>query len=652
MIDFQNVSKQYSKQIILQNTSFRINSGERVGIVGPNGAGKSTIFKIITGDETADKGNIIIPKNFRLSYLKQNLETSSLHTSLLEYTENAIPEIHKIKESIEKQEESLAQTSDDKKKASILSDIGDLHLKLDYLHTFTETHKIESALSGLGFDKKRFGDKFSSFSGGWQMRASLARTILSQGDILLLDEPSNYLDVPAIEWMKKTLESYKGTLVLISHDRYLLNSLTNTTIEVNSGTVTKYSGNYDYYSKERVQRQEHAQAARENREAKVKDIEDFIERFRYKATKANQVQSRIKMLGKMEEIKAPQKVLYHSALRLPEPPSSGNEIIRVEEGAFSYNNRDFILEDINLSIQKKDKIGLVGYNGAGKTTLLKVLAGVNKLNSGKCVTGHNVKIGYQAQEFSEILSPNITPYETLRALTIDTSNLRNILGCFGFSGEDAEKPCSVLSGGEKIRLLFARIFCLLPNFLILDEPTTHLDIVARENLQKAIKEYEGTVCFVSHDIEFLKKTADTIFFISGNRVKKYHGNYDYFLEKLSKETEASIPLGKEEKVVEESKLKRKQKAEIRQKFYTEKKELENKVSSIEKSLEELEEEKAEIVEQITENTKSANFASINRRLQEIQTEINALTIQWEESATNLETALKRHSLEIESFISV
>lgn len=650
MIDFQSVSKSYAKQTILNNASFRINTGERAGIVGPNGAGKSTIFRLVIGEESIDRGNIAIPKDFRISYLKQNLEESALNTSLLEYTQNAIPEINAFQQTIDELESKLIEATDENLKSSYLSQIGELHLKIEHLGTYSLSHKAQAALSGLGFAVSRFDDKFSSFSGGWQMRASLARTIISEGDILLLDEPSNYLDVPAIEWMRRTLASYKGTLVLISHDRYLLNSLTNVTLEINGGAVTRYAGNYDYYATERVRRQEQMIAAKENRDAKVKDIEDFIDRFRYKATKANQVQSRIKMLEKMDDIHIPQKMLYHSALRLPEPPSSGNEIIRIEDASFSYNGTDLILQDVNLTIQKGDKIGLVGYNGAGKTTLLKLLAGVMKLSDGKRVLGHNVAIGYQAQEFSDILNPDSTPYETLRALSVDASKLRNILGCFGFSGTDVEKPCSVLSGGEKIRLLFARIFSLSPNFLILDEPTTHLDIVARENLQNAINAYKGTVCFVSHDIEFLKKAADIIFFVSGNRVKKYHGNYDYFIEKLNSETkdESASSEDKEEKVTDEKKLNRQQKAQVRQKFYSEKKSLEEKVNDIEKKLDLLEEEKADIVEQITENTKSANFASINRRLQEIQYEINILSDDWETTASVLDTALKIHEQQISS----
>lgn len=650
MIDFQSVSKSYAKQLILNNSSFRINTGERVGIVGPNGAGKSTIFRIIIGDDSIEKGNVVIPKDFRIAYLKQNLEESALNTALIDYTQNAIPETNLIKSSIEELESKLSSIDDDKLKTSYLNRIGDLQIKLEHLGDYTQRHKVEAALSGLGFPESRFNDKFSSFSGGWQMRASLARTIISQGDILLLDEPSNYLDVPAIEWMRRTLSSFRGTLVLISHDRYLLNSLTNITLEINSGSVTRYAGNYDYYAAERIRRQEQTIAAKENRDAKVKDIEDFIDRFRYKATKANQVQSRIKMLEKMEEIEAPQRMLYHSALRLPEPPHCGNEIIRIEDASFSYNGTDLVLQDVNLAIQKGDKIGLVGYNGAGKTTLLKLLAGVMKLTQGKRILGHNVVIGYQAQEFSDILSPNLTPYETLRALSTDNSKLRNILGCFGFSGEEVEKPCSVLSGGEKIRLLFARIFCLFPNFLILDEPTTHLDIVARENLQNAIISYKGTVCFVSHDIEFLKRAANTIFFVSGNRAKKYHGNYDYFVEKLASETAAEVvsSADKEDKTTDENKIKRKHKALARQKFYSEKKHLEDKVNAIEQKLDSLEDEKAQIVEQISENVKTANFASVNRRLQEIQVEINSLSDDWEVAATALDTSLKNHAKEIQS----
>lgn len=648
MIDFQQVYKSYGRKVLLENTSFRVNSGDKAGIVGPNGAGKSTIFRLITEEEHSDKGFIAIPKNYRIAYLKQSLEEADLDISLLEYTENAIPELILLHREIEQIEFRIRETAAGKEKNSLVNALGSFQSKYEHMGGYSLQHKAEAALSGLGFPVSKFNNKFSSFSGGWQMRAGLAKTLIADADILLLDEPSNYLDVPAIEWLRKYLASYNGTLLIISHDRYLLNSLTSTTFEVNGGRVTRYAGNYNFYSKERILREQHAQAAREAQESKRKEIEKFVDRFRYKASKAAQVQSRIKMLSKIEEVSVPQKVLYSNKMSLPIPPESGHEVFRLENISFSYDSQHWILRDVNLSVQKGEKMCLVGYNGMGKTTLLKIIAGALSPNKGKRALGHNVIIGYQAQEFSDVLNPDQTVFDTLRANAPDTSNLRNLLGNFGFSGDDVEKPCSVLSGGEKIRLLFAKIFSLAPNFLILDEPTTHLDLKARESLQDAIASYKGTVCFVSHDIEFLRNTATSILTIENSQIKRYYGNYEYYLQKTA-ENSFSLTEEIEEKVeTDERKLKRKQKAEIRQQFYTEQKDLKNKISKIEFEIEKLEQEREELISALSSNDKIIDFASTNRRIKEIEENLNILERDWESAALMLENSVKKQKNEIEN----
>lgn len=651
MIDFQQVYKSYGGQKLFENTSFRINTGDRVGIVGPNGIGKSTIFRMIVGEEQCDKGSIVTPNNYRIAYLKQNLDVADLNITLLEYTENAIPLLHILHKEIEQLENKIKNTLIEKEKNILINNLGILQTKYEHMGGYSMQHKAKAALSGLGFPVNRFNNKFSSFSGGWQMRASLAKTLIAEAEILLLDEPSNYLDVPAIEWMKRYLSFYNGTLLIISHDRYLLNSLTNITLEVNIGKVTRYAGNYDFYSKERVLREQHAKAARETQDAKIKEIEKFVDRFRYKASKAAQVQSRIKMLKKIEEITIPQKILYSSEMHLPDPPDCGNEIFRIENTSFSYDSQRWILNEVNLSIQKGDKIGLVGYNGMGKTTLLKIIAGILSPNTGKQLLGHNVIIGYQAQEFSDILNPQQSVLDTLRTVSHNsTLNLKNLLGSFGFSGEDTEKPCAVLSGGEKIRLLFARIFSLTPNFLILDEPTTHLDLKARENLQKAISSYKGTVCFVSHDIEFLKNTATSILAIENGQVKKYYGNYEYYLEKVSENSIENIEQQLTKTENNERRIKKKQKAEIRQLFYNERKKLETEVNNIETELELLEHEKKELISSLLINDKTIDFASLNKKLKDVEIKLNSLTEKWETAAEKLENAITEHKNEIESLL--
>ncbi|HJO94382.1 MAG TPA: ATP-binding cassette domain-containing protein [Victivallales bacterium] len=649
MIDFQKLFKSYSTQDLLVNVSFRINSGEHVGIVGPNGIGKSTIFKMITGEEEPDKGNISIPHNYRISYLKQNINIEDENISLLDYTVDAIPELTKIQNCMSDLENSLKRCNSDEDKNKILDEIGIYQTKFEHLGGYTIHNEAKSALTGLGFKPDTLSNKLTSFSGGWQMRASLAKVLIANAEIMLLDEPSNYLDIPAIEWLKKFLSSYQGTLLLISHDRYLLNTLTRVTFELNAGKITRYAGNYEYYSRERISRGNQLEATKQNQDKRRKDIEKFVDRFKYKSSKASQVQSRIKMLEKMEEIIIPESINYTGNIKLPEPPKCGHEIIRLENASFSYDKKNWILKNIDLRIENGEKIGVIGYNGTGKTTLLKLIADELKLISGKRVLGHHVVPGYQAQDFSDILSPEKTVYDIVNSVTSDKSNLRNILGSFGFSGENIDKPCKVLSGGEKIRLLFARIFANPPNLIILDEPTTHLDLKTRETLQETLKQYKGTVCFVSHDIEFLKGTASTIIYLSHTaELKKFYGNYNYYLEKTSQEKDIKKP-GTVEKTVsgEDKKFIRQQKAILRQKFSKEKNMLEKEINNLEKKLEKYDTLKNEIIGQLSLNdVMNKDFHSLTKKLNEINNSILGKTEKWEDYSMQLEEISDKEKKEL------
>ena len=537
MIDIQKVSKSFGAQTILDDVSVKINKGEHIGIVGPNGVGKTTLFSMLLDSSKIDKGNIVIPNGLRISYLKQYFTGKNTNKKLIDYTENAVPELQEVIDEIHELENDMADQADAVKEKN-LTRIGDLQTKFEALGGYELKTKAEAALTGLGFKTERFDNRLSSFSGGWQMRAALARTLISDPDILLLDEPSNYLDVNAIEWLYRYLKNFQGTILLISHDRYLLNMLTKVTLELNGGKITRYEGNYDYYHAEREQRMLNSEAERANLAKKKEQIEKFVERFRYKSSKAAQVQSRIKMLEKMEDVQTPEQINYSGTLKLPDPPKSNHEIMRLENCTFGYTEKIPVLNDIDLSINRGEKIAVVGYNGMGKTTLLKLIAGILNPNKGKRQMPSSTVIGYQAQEFGEILSPESTAYDIVKGASSDPNKVRNILGAFGFSDETVYKPCEVLSGGEKIRLLFARIFANPPNLLVLDEPTTHLDIRARENLQNVIRDYEGTVCFVSHDIEFIRKTAEMIYEVKDGMITKYYGDFDYYVEKT---TEKSSP---------------------------------------------------------------------------------------------------------------
>ncbi|NOY74664.1 MAG: ABC-F family ATP-binding cassette domain-containing protein [Kiritimatiellaeota bacterium] len=644
MIDFKNVCKSYLGKDVLLDATFRVGKGERVGVVGPNGAGKTTIFGLITGDVDPDKGGVSFPDSATIGYLRQQLPDGESSRTLLDFTADALPELAELHSEIERLEHDLVGASGTENSGK-LTILGELQSKFEMAGGYEMTTRAKTILSGLGFPEEKFETPLSAFSGGWRMRAALSRVLVADPYIMLLDEPSNYLDTPAVEWLARFLNSFKGTLLLISHDRFLLKHLTNITIEVNNGLVSRFAGNYDFYEREREQRFASLQAAKRNQDLQRRKMENFVERFRAKSTKAAQAKNKLKQIEKMEEIIVPDSLSYSGAIRIPAPPRAGAEIARLENVAFSYNGGENVLEDIELKIDRGAKIALVGYNGTGKTTLLKLLAGVILPTAGKRVLGHHVVVGYQAQEFGETLPPEQSLFDVVRAAAPGTAELkrvRGVLGSFGFSGDDVDKPCGVLSGGEKIRLSFARIFINPPNFLLLDEPTTHLDIAAREGLQMALKEYSGTLCLVSHDIEFLRAAADVIMEMTPPGVKRYFGNYDYFQEKRAEtepnprkiKTESAAAAGGNSKI--DKKALRREKALLREKVGKTKKEIESRMTKAERRLETLENEKLAITAKIEANEPDLDFFAVNKRLIEIEEDVRQLTERWEEAAEKLE----------------
>ncbi|MEA2012698.1 MAG: ABC-F family ATP-binding cassette domain-containing protein [Verrucomicrobiota bacterium] len=649
MIDFQNIKKHYGAVDIFSDMTVRINDGEKIGVVGPNGSGKSTLLKLITGEITPDDGKMTIPKERRIGYLHQYIfseEKKEDNTTLLEYVISAAKEIKNIEKQIEDLEKKLADPDFMSSKEKNTELLGELQHRFESLDGYSLQSNVEKNLEGLGFENRDFQKNVSTFSGGWQMRAELCCLLISFPDIMLLDEPSNYLDIPAIEWVTQHIMQYKGTLLIISHDKYLLNLMTEYTLEINAGKTTKYNGNYDYYVSERKRRAEQLLSRKKNVEKKQRHLESFIDRFRAKASKATQVQSKIKMLNKMESVDVADSMRYSGTISIPSPPESGHEIIRLEDIGHTYNGKDWILKNISLQVEKGDKIGIIGYNGTGKSTLLKILSNSMKSTEGKRSLGHKVKLGYQPQEFGDILDPDTSVFETVKAQVLNQqTDIRKILGMFGFSGENIYKTCSVLSGGERLRLIFAKIFVAPPNFLILDEPTTHLDIDARQTLQKSLQNYKGTLCFVSHDIDFLRKTATIILETHSHSLTKYHGNYDYYLEKIA--SKKTLVTSVENKKGGKGKIKRKEKAEIRKKYGKEKRILEQKVKKLEKSIESLENEQKELVKILSENKENTNFETINKKLHEIISEINSQTEEWESAAIELEEIIEVIKLKIE-----
>lgn len=640
MIEFRDVSVRYGPEALFEHASFKINAGERVGVVGPNGSGKSTLFKLILGDLTPDTGDVLHEGSPRIGFVRQHLEPDSPEQTLLQYCLEGIPGFEQTEREIARLEELLPSLTDPDEKERTLRSLGDAHTRFEQMGGYSLEARVKESLGGLGYATEDFNKPFATFSGGWRMRAELSRVLASKPALLLLDEPSNYLDLPAVEWLQRFLKAFDGTLVLISHDRYLLRAITKLTLEVDGGTVTRYNGPLDYYLEERELRYRQLVQAKANQDRKREQLERFVERFKAKASKATQAQSREKQIEKLEEIRLPARSRTAGYMRLPPAPHAGAEIVRLENAAYAYPGSDKnIFSALDLRVMNGDKIAIVGYNGMGKTTLLRLLAGVREPTEGKAVFGYHVAPGYQSQDLAETMNPDETVFGIAKAAAgaLPEKELRNRLGGFGFDVNDCAKQVKVLSGGEKIRLAFVRIFLNPPNFLLLDEPTTHLDLEGRETLQKAVRDYNGTVVLVSHDVEFVRGTATNILEVSRAGIRRFPGGYDYYLEKIATDTtpEAVEDTQRENKV--SAKDLRRQRAQERAAKAPEMKRLKRKVAEAEAAIAALEAEQATILESLGDGSLDAQgMAEAGKRLKALEFDLGKQTMEWEEAALALE----------------
>lgn len=677
MIQFTQVAKAFGTQQVVQDVTFTIHPGERVGVVGPNGAGKSTLFEMLSGHIQPDKGEVSFPSSLRLGYVHQQLHDVPAETTLIGYTEHAMPELTAMHDEMERLGHALTDATGEEQ-TRLLNRLGTLQTEYEHQGGYELRTRAETILSGLGFQVSRFNDSFASFSGGWKIRSELARNLVSRPDVLLLDEPTNYLDVPAVEWLRDYLKNYPGTLLLISHDRYLLNSLTSVTLEVMGGRVTRYPGNYAQYVQDRESRHDQLIAQKRNLDRRKEQLERFVDRFKAKATKAAQAQSRQKMLDKLEDVEIPQIFVKAPRIILPDPPRSGQEVVRLEKATFSYDGKHNILDGIDLRLDRGEKAAFVGLNGMGKTTLLRLIAGQMTLRSGKLVIGHGVCMGYQSQDYAETMDPQRTVYETVRAVSSDRSEgeLRSMLGGFGFSGEAIDKQVQVLSGGEKVRLALARLLLRPNNFLLLDEPTTHLDIYARESLEEALRNYQGTLCLVSHDIAFVRNLATSIFALTPGVVTRYYGNYDYYREKLAEQTsrdrqqaeamQAAAQAAQAAKAHAAMKAslstiapatadaggigtaptlnrrdRKREEAQIRAFFSKDRRRWEEAVAKHENTIAELETEQEGLYAALAEAKPGTDFEAINKRLVDIKHDMDSAAWAWEEASRALDNVLQR-----------
>jgi ATPase subunit of ABC transporter with duplicated ATPase domains len=514
MISFSRISKQYGRQILFVDASFQLNSGEKVGLVGPNGSGKTTLFRMIVGEETADEGDVSVPRRLTIGYFRQDVEEMA-GRSVLDEAIAGSGRLGSLHHELEALQLGMADEGRAGEMDAILARFGEVQEEYEHLGGYALENRTREILLGLGFDDQRIDGDVGTLSGGWKMRVAMARVLLGDPDVLLMDEPTNHLDIESIIWLEAFLKSRPGALLMTSHDREFMNRVVGRIAEIDGGEIVAYSGNYDFYERERALREANREAAYARQQAMLAKEQRFIERFAAHAAKAAQVQSRVKALEKIEKIELPKKRrVVKFDFRAPQ--RSGDQVATLECVTKVYGQR-IVHDCLNLTIRRGERWSVMGKNGAGKSTLLKMVAGALAPDSGSVRLGASLKIGYFAQQALDLLDPDLTieqqlqkdfPHEGIGAL-------KNLAGAFQFSGEEIDKKIRALSGGEKTRLVMARMLLDPPNFLVLDEPTNHLDLATKEMLLEALHDFDGTMLFVSHDRAFLRGLSTRVLELGG-----------------------------------------------------------------------------------------------------------------------------------------
>ena len=644
MVSVDNLKVEFGVTPLFEDVSYVINKRDRIALVGKNGAGKSTMLKILAGLQAPTSGMVSVPKEVSIGYLPQVMILSDKHT-VMEEAEMAFEHIFEMQESLEKMNQELADRTDYDSEGyhNLIEKFTHDNERFLMMGGTNYKAEIERTLIGLGFCREDFTRPTSEFSGGWRMRIELAKLLLRRPDVLLLDEPTNHLDIESIQWLENFLKVSAGAVVLVSHDRAFINNVTNRTIEISCGHIYDYKVAYDEFVVLRKERREQQLRAYENQQKQIQDTEDFIERFRYKATKAVQVQSRIKQLEKIVPIEIDDE--DNSALRLKFPPAmrSGNYPVICEGVKKAYGNH-VVFHDVTLTINRGEKVAFVGKNGEGKSTLVKCIMDEIPYE-GKLTIGHNVQIGYFAQNQAQLLDENLTVFDTIDYVAKGDIRLkiRDILGAFMFGGEASDKKVKVLSGGERSRLAMIKLLLEPVNFLILDEPTNHLDMRSKDVLKEAIKEFDGTVVVVSHDREFLDGLVTKVFEFGGGVVKEHIGGIYDFLQKkkienlnelqLSSSPTASAMKKEEGEPVSENKLSYEAQKELNKKL----RKLEKQVADCEQKIEKLEAQIAEVEAKMA-TPEGASDMSLYEQHQQLKKDLDAVVEEWESVSIKLEEA--------------
>jgi ATPase subunit of ABC transporter with duplicated ATPase domains len=539
MISFSHISKQYGRQVLFVDASFQLNPGEKVGLVGPNGAGKTTLFRMIVGEESADEGEVSVPKKLTIGYFRQDVEEMS-GRSVLDEAIAGSGRVGDLHHELEALNHAMADPSRADDLDRILERFGEVQEEYEHLGGYALESQAREVLHGLGFDDERIDGDVGALSGGWKMRVAMARVLLGRPDVLLMDEPTNHLDIESIIWLEAFLKSLPGALLMTSHDREFMNRTVTRIAEIDGGEITAYSGNYDFYERERSIRDANKEAAYARQQAMFAKEQRFIERFAAHAAKAAQVQSRVKALDKIEKVEPPRKRRVVE-FDFRQPPRSGEQVVVIEDVHKAYGRRQ-IYDGLSLTIRRGERWCVMGRNGAGKTTLLKMVAGALRPDSGAIRLGASLHMGYFAQQALDLLNPDLTVWEQIEQDFPQESIgvLRNLLGAFQFSGDDVQKKIRALSGGEKTRLVMARMLLNPPNFLVLDEPTNHLDLATKEMLIRALEGYQGTMLFVSHDRTFLRGLSNRVLELGGEsgtdaQPHAYLGSYVEYVQRTGHE---------------------------------------------------------------------------------------------------------------------
>jgi len=619
MIRLENLSKSFPDGDLFSNVNIFLKHGMRAGLVGPNGSGKTTLLRIMLGKDSPDSGNVQVDKSTTIGYLAQDI-VAGTGRSILEEVLAAYPEVRDLEGKILALSEAI---SNDHNNMELVNQLGEAQNRFEALGGWNLEDKAKKILSGLGFADEKFTEPMDVFSGGWRMRVALASILLQEPDILFLDEPTNHLDLEATIWLESFLADWKGGMVMISHDRVFLDQSVNHILEIDLKKITLFHGNYTKYTEEKELRMEQHRNAYRNQQKQIKDTERFIERFRYKNTKSTQVQSRVKMLDKLEKIEAPTEQNHAMNLRLPQPSRPPLNVASCRNVTKHYGEIE-VFNDMDLVVERGQKIGLVGHNGAGKSTLLKLLAGEEPVTSGAVRIGSSVDSAYYAQHQLEILDPNDTVFESIQKVSPGwgENEMRTYLGSFMFSGDEIEKYVKVLSGGEKARVALARMLVKPSHLLLLDEPTNHLDMVTRNVVERALTQFSGSIVCISHDRHFLNNVTNLTCEVGGGGIRLFEGNYEYYEWKKQEEKQTKS-------VKPKVKIKSKRKSD-----YKERKKARNRLSWIEKRFTTIENE-LESQRSISQDPANGDDYELLQKAMETMTNLESEYLELMEEQENL-----------------